>query len=673
MGSRETIATEAMALPILGSSPGILKTPLQPRLKRPSMTPTSGSCPNLNPAITVTPESYSAGNDLDSGVGSVFETGEYFAQYTRRKGRNGTIRALLEEGTAISSIFKIYVLCLLTIATACVPPPKMIKIGKNGGVADGAGPGTQDPARPDPSSPTNPEDDLNEKKTLVDKVMSNAMECADSSVVGEPSLRLLVRDEYQNTVRDVLKVKTDYRSSLPVEIEVHGFKNNTDIAAVSDSHLNAYLQTAVAIADEVVPNLKTLVGCEATEKATCATKMVALLGPALWRRPLTTEESKSLSSFYARVSTAPADEAMRALLSRLLLSPNFLYRSEIGKSGTLSPYETASALSYFFWGTVPDQILLDLAKNGTLTEETVLVAQANRLFDDPKANFLMDTFGQGWLGYQKLEGVTKDKKAFPSYSTDVQNLMIAEARDTFQHLVRRPGSKFSDLFQNDYSIGPPKLAEFYQAESSSEDGLQKIHDSESTRRGILGFGAILGTLASNFETHPIKRGHFVLENLLCHVPDPTPEGAVFKIPDVNPEMSTRERFAAHSNNAACKGCHIRIDNIGFGLEDFDGVGIFRATDNGKPIDASGTMIGIDGKDTKFEGTGDLSNKLAGSRQARRCMVLQLYRYAHGHMEKEKDICGVRALAESFEGKKLTLRDLIIEMTTHRGFQKRSAK
>jgi len=509
---------------------------------------------------------------------------------------------------------------------------------------------------------------MKDTRDIVGKIMLANHDCSADPMAGQPELRLLSPNEYQNTIVDVLKVKKDYRGALISPTPVAGFGNNADVGTLSETHVLAYLDTAIKIADETRPNLPALVGCSENDKVTCANKVISTIAPALWRRPLTADETKELLALSSQSTVAA--ESMNLLLTRLMTSANFLYRSEIGKAGNLNPYELASGLSYFFWGSVPDKELIDLAANGTLAQEAVLLGQANRLFADKRSSYFLNDFSASWLGYSNLDTISKDAKLYPSWTPDIPGLMIAEANSTFEYLVRHQDTKFQNLFSNDFTIGSAKLAQFYNAPSYKDGPTEWISFKDEKRRGIFSLGAILSALAVPNKTNPFKRGDFILAHLLCEVPIPTPEGLVVTLPESKPDMTTRELVALHTANPGCKGCHIKLDAAGFGTEDFDAIGIFRDTENGKPIDDSGQLLGIDGADSSFNGTAELNLLLSKSRQAKRCFTLQLYRYAHGHLEREQDICSVRDIAAQFETNDLSLSQLIIKVITHGSFMKR---
>ncbi|MES2745273.1 MAG: DUF1592 domain-containing protein [Bdellovibrionota bacterium] len=566
----------------------------------------------------------------------------------------------------ITTCLILLVVSAALVATGCSSPPSRPSSSNSKGATPDSGEENGKDLGEDKDSTTKP----NPEKTRlwVNQVMADTFQCSATPQNGDAELRLMTPDEYQNTIRDVLQIKTDYRPSLFKPAEVSGFSNNADVGTVDDTRLGYYLTAAQKIADEVRPNLTLVAGCPEADSLDCANKVIASIAPRLWRRPLLADEKNELLSFYNR-SKVPA-ESMTLLMMRLLTSTNFLYRSEIGSDAGLTPYELASALSYFFWGTIPDQALVDLAANNTLTEEKVLISQANRLLADKRSSHFLNSFSGSWLGYKRLEGMEKDTKLFPNFTPEISNLMIAEANNTFEYFVRQNAGTFENLMSHDFSVGGAQLAKYYKVSPKKVGTTETLSFEDEPRRGIFSLGAVFASLSPPNQTNPFRVGGFFMSRLLCDEPIPTPDGLVVTLPEPKAGATERELAEAHSNNPSCKGCHVKIDGIGFALQNFDAVGVYRTTQNGKAIDPSGKLVGIEGKTYDFKGADGLSALLSASRQAKRCFTIQLFRYAHGHLEREKSVCPIREVAESFETEDLTLSELIVKVITHNSFRKR---
>jgi hypothetical protein len=299
-------------------------------------------------------------------------------------------------------------------------------------------------------------------------------------------------------------------------------------------------------------------------------------------------------------------------------------------------------------------------------------AEALRLWKDPRSRFVTDTFAHGWLENQSVLAASKDASLAATFTPDIQIAMMNEGQDTFDYLMRQPTATFESLYASDFTIGSPALATFYGGQSVVEGSVTKIKFPGTPRKGLLTLGGIMASHARPDESHPIKRGDFVLQKMLCFVPPPTPKGLEVVVPAKDPTKTTRERFAAHSSSPACAGCHIKLDGVGFGLEDYDTLGRYRAMENGKMVDASGTMVAVDGKDIPFSGGGELAEEMAKTSQAKRCFTIQWYRYAHGRtmVANDPDICATRNLAVKFSKGEITLPDLLIKIITDASYTKR---
>ena len=214
------------------------------------------------------------------------------------------------------------------------------------------------------------------------------------------------------------------------------------------------------------------------------------------------------------------------------------------------------------------------------------------------------------------------------------------------------------------TFGDARLATLYGAES--REG--RIEWNGSERRGLLGHASVLASYADADQTAPIKRGIFVLERLLCTEIPPPPPSLMVKPPPRDPNASTRERFAAHSQNQACAGCHKRIDGVGFGLEDMDEIGRYRTHQAGQPVDASGILYGFDGKEQPFIGTAELSAHIAASREAEMCFVKQLYRRTSGRLETQNDVCVIESLHQRLADDSSNIKNLMLAIPEQSAFR-----
>lgn len=485
-------------------------------------------------------------------------------------------------------------------------------------------------------------------------------------------LRLLTRREYRNTIVDLLGVAGPDTENLPVEARIKGFDNNAAAAAVTSRHVDEYVGLASALADTAVRTRKVaLLSCDPAA-ASCARSTVESLGLRAFRRPLESDEITTYLALFANELTSGSfDEGMKLLLQALLISPNFLYRSEMGTeqadgSYRLTPYETASLLSYTFVGSMPDAALLTAAGKGELSTPAQLAAQARRLLADPRARDQAVEFVTQWLRTDSLLAVNKDTQIYPGFTNTVRESMAEEQARFVEHLFFDTEGRFQDLFNADYVFVNNALAQFYGLPAPASDYAKVTAPAGSGRGGILGLGSVLSSHAHSNESSPIKRGLFVRDRLLCQELPPPPPSLDTTPPGLDPTLTTRARFAKHTDDPTCKGCHQYIDGVGFTLEGFDGVGALRNVENGIPVDTSGSLVGLkslkDPVDHPLAGSRDLSTLLASSATGQACLPLQLYRYARGYSEGEADLCSIRALSERFKNVDLSLHELLVQVT-----------
>ena len=497
-------------------------------------------------------------------------------------------------------------------------------------------------------------------------------------------LRLLTRREYQNTVQSLLYAdnKPDV-SNMPLEPRVRGYDNNAGASVVTSRHLDEFMNANAALVKTALAQKKgQLVSCQPSA-ADCAHTFVQNFGLRAFRRPLTSnEQARYEALFSADLTQGDFDQGLTLAITSMLISPNFLYRSEVGEAqpdGTfkLTAYEVASALSYLYWGTMPDQNLFEAAAKGALSTPAQLEAQARRLLADAHAVDQLDAFAEQWLGSDGTRTAFKDKTIYPMFSDSVRTAMMEEQKRFFNDVTLTRDGKFSELYKANYVFANGDLAKFYGLTSSGNDYTKLTVTPESQRGGVLGLGAVLAAQAHSNESSPIKRGKFVRDRLLCQDLPPPPANLDTTPPGLDPTLTTRARFAKHTADATCKSCHQFIDGVGFGFEGFDGVGALRSKENGIAIDVSGNIRGredlADKTDEAFKGTLELGALLADSPTAASCLTLQYYRYGRGYEESTKDACSLSKLQQGFESKDLTVKELLVKLALLDAFTTRRAE
>jgi hypothetical protein len=423
------------------------------------------------------------------------------------------------------------------------------------------------------------------------------------------------------------------------------FDGRIESGLITTTHIDAMVLLSDKVAEHVLARLPRLLPCSiTTADVSCADFFVDAFAARAWRRPIALDERARIRGL---ITSAPTfAEGVHRAVQMLLLSPGFLYRSEFGEldgtgARTLTDHEIASALSYFITGSMPDEILFALADAGVLQDATVRAEEAARLLASPRADVMLSRFAESWLGIENIMTVSRIEST-GAFTSAIRQRMLDETRALFIHVARH--GSLDDLFTSSVSFGDQLLASFYGL-SSTNGSFTMPPDRQG---GILGHGSVLSVLAYPTETAPVRRGLFVRERLLCQhlgIPPPNAGG----VPDVDPNVTTRERFEQHTTNETCYACHRYIDDVGFGFERYDHTGRWRETDNGLPIDATGDMNDVEGLGTAtsspFEGPRALGQVLAHSDAARTCFVSQVARYQSG--EDHVDACALSSLDTAF--------------------------
>jgi len=492
------------------------------------------------------------------------------------------------------------------------------------------------------------------------------------------TLRLLTRREFDATTQDLLGVRSQKSIDvIPIEARKEGYDNNSGNNLVTARHVDSFLAVAEDLANKAVAqNRNGLLPCNPNQDAPrCKAAFVDALAPRAYRRPVTDQERSALLSIFDSAG-ADFDEGMRRTIIQMLLSPSFLYRSELGSPAgggnfQLDAYEVASSLSYLFLGSMPDPELFQAAAENRLQRPEDLVAQAKRLLAKPRAREQLGIFMGQWLGADPFQTGQKDPKIYPRYTTAVQQASDQELVEFVNHVVFESTGQVQELFTANYVLANRVMANYYNLPGVNGNDFQLVQVPDGTRGGILGLTSVLASYAHSDDSSPIKRGVFVRERLLCHdLPDPPP--AIDNTPPgLDPSLTTRERFAAHSESPFCQQCHSFIDDLGFGLERYNGAGEFRQSEFGMPIDDSGSIKALTGFDpkqlqanfpsTQFAGLRQLSDLLAQSTDVPDCLAKQYYRFARGRIDGEVDACTIDFMQKRFAAQDYDIQSLLISI------------
>jgi Protein of unknown function (DUF1592)/Protein of unknown function (DUF1588)/Protein of unknown function (DUF1585)/Protein of unknown function (DUF1595)/Protein of unknown function (DUF1587)/Planctomycete cytochrome C len=396
-----------------------------------------------------------------------------------------------------------------------------------------------------------------------------------------------------------------------------------------------------------------------------------------WRRPLTAQERQSLRGFYDQAMTSEKDHpaAIRAVLARILISPDFLYRVEspvdVSAVKPLSNFEMASRLSFFLWSSIPDDELRRAAAAGELSSAPGLQAQVKRMLADSKARRLSAEFFGQWLGFyhfDQFKGV--DTSRFPEFTDEVKSSMYDEAVSFFEHIIRKD-RPVREILSADYTFLNQPLAKFYGVKKDvrSKDAVELVDGANGFQRGgLLRLGAVLTATSAPLRTSPVKRGDWVLRRILG-TPVPPPPADAGSIPADDKlfgGLSVKERLQQHKRNATCANCHMRIDPLGFALEHYDSTGRWREKyADGKAIEDSAAAS--DGKE--IAGIPGLLDYLqAKDEQVRRTLAFKMVGYALGRTVQASDEALIDRMVQA--GGNATFSQLAAEIVTSKQFRNR---
>ena len=417
---------------------------------------------------------------------------------------------------------------------------------------------------------------------------------------------------------------------------------------------------------------------EAAAERPCATQIVETLAKRAFRRPITENDLGSLMAFYdAGASQGGFENGVRDALSAILASPHFLYRAESGgvdTSVTLPDLELASRLSFFLWGSVPDQELLNLAQSSKLGNAAAIEKQVKRMLADERAKTLTEDFAFQWLHVAKLDEIVPDRTTFPHAANllDPRELMKEELR-LFIDSVLRSDQSVVRLMTADYTYLNERLAMHYGIETVKGARFRRVPLSDETRYGLLGKGAVLMLTAYPNRTSPVLRGAWVLERLVGAPPPAPPPNVPTLAENKRGEAprTLRARLEQHRANPTCFSCHGVMDPLGFALESFNAVGQFRTHDpeTRTPIDATGVLP--DG--TPISGVADLRRALvAQPEQFVRAFTASLMAYGLGRSLDYRDMPTVRRIVRDAARENYRFDALVRGIVASDAFRQRQA-
>jgi len=425
------------------------------------------------------------------------------------------------------------------------------------------------------------------------------------------------------------------------------------------------------------PSLRKIFICrpsQALPEAACAQKILSTLAAHAFRHPVTNEDVAPLMKvFAAGRKGADFEHGIEAGVEAILVSPQFLFMQEqapVGVAGSLrriSDRDLATKLSFFLWSSIPDQQLMNAASRNQLHDPKVLKQQIARMLSDPKADAIAKNFAGQWLYLRNLEHQRPDIAAYPTFDERLRKAMLTETQ-MFVMSVFRNNSSVLDFLNANYSFLNQRLAEHYGVPGVYGTTFRKVPiDPALHRGGLLGQGAILTVTSFNNRASVVKRGKWILDNILA-APPPPPPADVPAFPEVTgTNMTDRERLDMHRKNPVCASCHAKIDPLGFALSNYDGIGAWRTTDSGKPVDASAVLP----NGTAFDGPDGLQSILLAKKdQFVEAFTQRLMTYALGRGLESYDMPAVRTIRRQAAAEGYRIEPIILGIVQSTAFQMR---
>ena len=499
---------------------------------------------------------------------------------------------------------------------------------------------------------------------------------------GRVTIRRLNRAEYNNTVRDLLGVEGRPADRFPADgAGGAGFDNNADTLFIPPVLMEQYLRAAGEIVEEASER-RLLVARPGKDLSAldAARQVIETHAKRAFRRPVEAAEVERFLRLFAQgQKRGDSFEASIKLAVRgLLVSPSFLFRVEKDREGNapwaVGDWELASRMSYFVWSSMPDDELMKLAEEGKLSDPAVLEAQARRMLKDPRSKAIGENFGAQWLRLDELKTTAQpDRQRYREYTAGLRDAMYDEGV-LFVDSVFRDDASLMTLLDADYTFVNNTLAKHYGIRGidggfKGQD-MQRVKLKDRRRGGVLGLGGVHVVTSYPLRTSPVLRGQWVLSEVLgAPAPPPPPDAGDLPQDDVSSDgLSFRQKFEKHRSNPQCATCHVRLDPLGFGLENFDAIGRWRDAQNGQPVDAAGVLS----TGEKFSGPEELKAVLAGTRKTdfTRNLAEKLLAYALGRGLEPFDQPAVQSILAAVEKDGYRSATLVVEIVRSYPFRYR---
>lgn len=490
----------------------------------------------------------------------------------------------------------------------------------------------------------------------------------DEASIARVGLRRITRYEFDNIVRDLLLDTSRPASQLLPEDLRTPFDNDYTMQLATQPLVDGIEVLAREVAQDLVADTDrraTVVGCAPTgaDDEACMRSFIEHFGRLALRRPLTDDEIADYVGLGLDFAGQGDDffVGVEVVVRALLQDTELVYRVELGTPVdgmpgvfALGPYELASRISFMLWGTTPDDGLLDAAASGGLDDSASVRDVATSMLADPRARAHVDRFHSLWLGYAELP-----------HAQAITTAMRTESATLLERIVFDEQRSWLELFSAQETFIDDTLAELYDMPAPAGGAGWVPYDGNG-RMGLLSHGSFLSVAANVADTSPTRRGKFIREQLMCQtIPPPPPNVDADNPPDPEAAECKIDQYDAHATGT-CAACHDQMDPIGFGLENYDKTGKYRAHDDGKPecvIPGDGELTGIG----TFNGPDELAQLLLDNDVLDGCVAQQLYRYAIGRAVEVDDLAFVGDISASFEAADHHFDELLVALVANPAF------
>ncbi len=549
-------------------------------------------------------------------------------------------------------------------------------VGGQGGSGGASGGGD----RPAPGVP--PGGFIDTPATNTGGAGGTATQCTPGNPPATPRLVRLTRMQYENSIRDLTGLDVRPSKDLPDDPIFAGFDRGLELE-VGEVVGRVYRDTAETVAQKVATTpaaLAKVVGCDPKSGDACAATFVAEFGKKVFRRPLgDAEKTKYVALFKKGPTVIDAGDnfarGVQVVVEAMFQSPNFLYRYETatkreGALIALGSHEIAARLAFTLTNSTPDAMLLAAADKNELVNVEAVATHAKRLIDSPAGKATLRDFHAQWMDIEHwADKLAKDPAKFPGFGPALLPDLQKELQLFVEDVAYGKNKGLRTLLTAPYTYVTRATAPFYGLKGTFGTEPQRVDLDPTQRAGILTQLGFLASHSFSNQSSPIHRGAFLQRHVLC-TDIPAPQEQVPALPPPSAGKTNREVVAMHTAPQGCNACHQLINPVGFGLESFDAAGQWRTMDNGKPVDASGTLAGTT-SNAAFDGPVAMVKAIAEQPEARRCYAQKWWRYAYGRSEAAGDACAIGALADRLSNDGYSARDLLVDMVRTKAFMYRT--